>query len=122
MTKYIIREKTVNGKSVTIYDRQGCETSVFKTVESIMKCEYKDQGELYEKIYGVCREDAVLAGWGPYADLFEPSNNGWRQFLKDEGVVEVVCTETEKTDILIIEEYLAGLTLAYMMAAEPQEI
>ena len=121
MTKYTIREKTVNGKSVTIYDSQECETSIFTTVKSLMKCEYKDQGELYEKLYNVSREDAIVAGWCPYADIFEPSNNGWRQFLKDEGVVEVVCTESEKTDTLIIEEYLAEQTLAYIMVEEIQE-
>ena len=122
MTKNTIREKTVNGKSVTIYDSQECETSIFTTVKSLMKCEYKDQGELYEKLYGVSREDSVVAGWCPYATIFEASNNGWRQFLIDEGVVEVVCTETEKTDTLIIEEYLAELTLSYAMVEELEEL
>ena len=122
MTKYTIREKTVNGKSVTIYDSQERETSIFTTVKSLMKCEYKDQGELYEKLYGVSREDAVVAGWCPYANMFEPANSGWRKFLQDEGVVEVVCNETEKTATDIIEEFLAEQTLAYMVVDEIQEL
>ena len=89
--------KTVNNNTRTEYRYEG---RLFASTTSLLASIYQDQGSLYEEVYDVSREDAGLAGWDPYAGFgrFELNNKGFKQFLKDQGVVK---TSFKNVDIPI---------------------
>jgi hypothetical protein len=68
----------------------------------VLKTLFTDQGELYEKVYGVDRETAAIAGWHPYHNDFSEECEGWEKFLKDKGKVEKEVIEEEYT----VEEFV----------------
>jgi len=100
--------KTVNDNTTTEYRYRG---RLYASVTSLLASIYPDQGAFYETAYGVSRDDARLAGWEPYTAFgrFNLKNNGFIQFLKDQGSVTTAFKTTEVAigDLLnnIMDEY-----------------
>jgi len=88
----------VNSNEETYYEFNG---ERFKNEREVLKKIFKDQGELYEKIYHVDRETARLAGWHPDEKEFSVWCAGWEQFLSEKGKINKEIIEEEFT----IEEF-----------------
>jgi len=89
----------VNENKKTYYEYNG---EKFESAQRLLEKIFKDQGELYEKIYHVSREDAELAGWGPRMDYFDTTSYGWVKFLHDKGKIHKEIIEEE----LSVEEFV----------------
>lgn len=98
-----ITKKTicVNGKTQVVFDDE-------ETLAKVLAKRFKTQGDLYEEIFNIKKEDAELAGWSPKDDKFQsdPSDGeyphladtfsvGWWRFLKAGGQIQKVITVEE---------------------------
>ena len=72
----------VNDNVKVFYELNG---ERFDDAYEVLQKIFRDQGELYEKIFNIDRETAKLAGWGPDHRIFNSTSYGWRQFVEDRG-------------------------------------
>jgi len=93
---------TVNGHSSVAY-QVGPKTFDDKVL--VLREIFRDQGELYEKIFGVSREDARLAGWHPDDGDFYTSCNGWVEFLKAKGKID----KQVQVETISIEDFVHSI-------------
>ena len=84
-----IKETQVNTKTHKTYGNQDQ-----KVLRKYLKARYKNQGDLYKKVFGVSFDDATLAGWEPAEWMFSKYCRGWMRFLKDKGMIKK-CTTTK---------------------------
>jgi hypothetical protein len=91
----------VNGNTTYHYKIEGNEEKIGNTVELFRKI-FKNQGELYKKIYNVDWETAYLAGWHPDCGDFHDNCYGWRKFKKEKGKIqkEVITEEWEAEEFI----------------------
>jgi hypothetical protein len=100
---------TVNGRTFVSYRiireeeiaRLGI-ASYKDMVALVLRRLFKDQGELYEQIFGVSREDADLAGWHPDDSDFCDACDGWVKFLEAGGKIE----KQVQTETMSVEEFV----------------
>jgi hypothetical protein len=60
----------------------------FDSLQDLLEGTFKDQGEFYEKVFGVSYQEASDANWHPYDDDFSASIcAGFDRFVKDKGVI-----------------------------------
>jgi len=99
---------TVNGRTSVSY-RVVAEITDHRMglqffVADVLRLLFKDQGELYERIFGVSREDAALAGWRPDDRHFCDVSDGWVKFLEAGGKIE----KQVQTETMSVEEFARG--------------
>ena len=75
---------TVNGNKRIEYVYEG---EPYANVLDVLRRIYKNQGELYENLFGVDRMDAHIADWHPGDDSFNTTCTGWVNFLKARGKI-----------------------------------
>ena len=93
----------VNGNEKTYYEYNG---ERFRREWEVLKKIYKDQGELYEEIYGIDRETAEMAGWHPNDADFNTNCGGWQKFLEEKGKIDKQIIEQEFDLIKFIRDYV----------------
>jgi len=82
----VIRRKVrVNGKEHIEYE---INNRVYKDLYELLLYTFSSHGEFYEKVFGVNRRDAELAGWLPGWLAFRPENPGFKKFLEDRGRIQ----------------------------------
>jgi len=74
----------------------------FDTEVEVLRRIFKDQGELYEKVYNVDRRTAQLVKWHPEDKDFDTDCEGWQNFLRDEGQIH----KEEIVEEFSIEEFV----------------
>lgn len=97
----IVRKVTdVNGSIVVTYPYNGKE---YEELSSRLRAEFSNQGEFYEKAFGVIEETAEKAGWSPQDINFHVGSSGWVKFLADKGTINHVISieEVEMSSILL---------------------
>jgi len=75
---------TVNGKNYVKYVYNGKE---YSNLISLIKENFNSQGEFYEKIFGISKTDAELAGWRPDIRDFSLSGS-FGDFIRNKGKIE----------------------------------
>jgi len=99
---------TIDGQSFVSYrvvqeiDGVKVASEAYDDEVLVLKKLFKDQGELYEQIFGVSREDARRAGWHPDDSDFSMMCPGWIKFLKDKGKVE----KQVQVETISVEEFV----------------
>jgi len=73
----------VNGKEYVEYLYNNKK---YSNLADLLRENFANRGEFYEKVFGINREDAELAGWGPHCKDF--SGYGFSQFVKDRGKIQ----------------------------------
>ena len=73
----------INQKVYVFYEYGG--ERFFYDARKVLRKIFKDQGELYEKIFNIDRETAKLAGWHPESRSFDSDCGGWQYFVKNKG-------------------------------------
>jgi len=87
----------INNNEKIYYEWNG---EKFNTPNEVLKQIFKNQGELYERIYHVEREIAKDAGWHPDDRDFSNLCGGWEKFLRDRGKI---CKEVIEEEFTIEE-------------------
>jgi hypothetical protein len=100
--KTIIR---VNGNEKVYYQISDNDKK-FETAAEVLKEIFNDQGELYEKIFQVDRETAMLAGWHAYDRDFDQKCGGWKEFLKSKGKIKKEVIEKEYDLKEFVHDYI----------------
>jgi hypothetical protein len=95
----------VKDSEMVYYQLNGNAERLSNPVQVLQKV-FKDHGELYEKIFGVDREAAFLAGWHPGDCDFSDNCEGWRTFLKDKGKVKKEVIQEEFTMEEFVHNYV----------------
>ena len=93
----------VNGNEKVYYE-WNCKK--YEKVWKLLREVFKDQGELYEKIYSVDRETAEIAGWHPQDQTFNTDCAGWQKFLEEKGKIDKQIIEQEFDLIKFIRNYV----------------
>ena len=93
----------VNQNEKVFYEYNG---EKFDTETEVLRRIFKDQGELYEKVYNVDRETAKLVEWHPEDKDFDTDSEGWQNFLRDEGRIH----KEEIVEEFSIEEFVHNYT------------
>lgn len=112
----------VNGNRYTVYQSiEGGEQ--YRDLTKFLRSQFREnQGDFYQRVLGVSRDDAFMAGWNPNApwDSFSLREQGWRQFVLDAGKIHKTVNE-ETVDV--IDEVLAvfGQQLAEEKEKELEE-
>ena len=78
------RRIRINGKEYIEYE---INNRVYKDLYELLLYTFSSHGEFYEKVFGVNRRDAELAGWLPGWLAFQPENPGFRKFIQDRGKI-----------------------------------
>jgi predicted enzyme related to lactoylglutathione lyase len=74
----------VNGKNYVKYIYNGKE---YNNLIILIRENFNTQGEFYEKVFGISKEDAELAGWMPCVREFNVRGS-FGEFIKDKGKIE----------------------------------
>jgi len=93
----------VNGNVKVFYELNG---ERFESASKVLEKIFKDQGELYQRVYGVDRETAALAGWGPNMNYFDTTSYGWTKFLSDRGKIHKEVVEEELSVEQFVRDYV----------------
>jgi len=93
----------VNQNKKVFYELNG---ERFDTPQEVLKKVFRDHGELYEKVFGIDRETASIAGWVPEGQFFDRTSYGWSQFLKDRGRICKEVIEEEFTVEEFVHDYV----------------
>lgn len=96
ITKKVI---DVNGVVETLYNEE-------KELDKVLRNMFETQGNLYEEIFWVSKEDAYAANWHPGDMDFSCSCQGWRNFLVDKGRIQRVVITSAVPVKEIIEELM----------------
>jgi len=108
---------TVDGRSFVSYrvvqeiDGVKVASEAYDDEALVLKKLFKDQGELYEQIFGVSREDARRAGWHPNHCNFSVECSGWVKFLKDEGKIE----KQVQVETISVEDFVRNIVQFYVL-------
>ena len=93
-------------KTVSVNDatevRYVYEGEEHKCLSDILRKEFNQHGDFYEKVLGVSFADAKLAGWHPDHYDFCDDCDGWRKMIQDQGKV----TKTEKNEVVNVLDIL----------------
>jgi len=81
----IKRKIKINGREHVEYEANG---KTYKDLYELLLYEFKNHGDFYEKVFGVSRKDAELAGWLPSWVAFRPENPGFKKFIEDRGRIQ----------------------------------
>jgi len=89
--------RRVNGIEWIYYRYNGKE---YKELSDLLRDNFENQGEFYQKVVGVDVEKASLAKWHPDDRYFNSSNcGGWKKFIEDGGKITEEIIE-EQVDVL----------------------
>jgi hypothetical protein len=91
----------VNNSEMIYFKLNGSEEKLSSPAD-VLKVLFKNHGELYEKMFGVDRETAFLAGWHPSDRDFNEACEGWRKFKEAKGKINKEVIEEEFT----LEEFV----------------
>jgi hypothetical protein len=95
----------VNGNEMVYYKVDDSNEKLSSPAEVLKKL-YKNHGELYEKIFNIDQETALLAGWHPSDFDFNDNCEGWRKFLEAKGKVHKEVIEEEFTIDEFVHSYV----------------
>jgi len=94
----------INGIAYVFYEYGG--EKFYHDERKVLRKVFKDQGELYEKVFNIDRETARIAGWHPDDRDFSVWCAGWEEFLKNQGKIH----KEEIVEEFSVEEFVRNYT------------